>query len=676
MGSPGGGRGAERAIPCARARAWIACIAIGLLAACGGSERVEVRLERVAPAADPDCGAPDDARTLVVTALGEFPATEATARSVEVADGVDISIDGFPPATNSLELEVRGDGGAVRAVGRTQEFALADLDGDAVITAFMAPPGGFCPTGPPAIARDAPLAARAGRAVLIAGGTGAGGDPVDQVELYDPATGQFSGLGAPLYGNDIDTGLAGASMTALPGGRVVVAGGGATAFQVYDPEASGFGPPQFLREARAHHAAVALDGDRLLLAGGCARVDRAGCTEGTALSTSTILTVSTGELVGGPGLTRLRIGGSALREADGRVLLVGGVGDDGAPLTEAERIDPVGGRAAELVADTGAEAALLAAGGALTGFAPSGSAPSPIAAVVPPGALRATPLGDAIAPRAGPALVPLENGKVLVLGGDVDDGGGEPAAALYAPAGGTVEPLAAAPGDGGLSGHAAVRLEDGSVLVVGGRDAAGEPLGDAWIFRPDLTGPWTAGLSATFATPESAAPMVPRDPARARAVAADGETPAHYRIEASDDRLPSEWAVLAGPRFTSLSLDASIAAEQGGAAVLLWFRDEATTAVLELTPGDEPRLISLEQGQERPLGTCTGQPIGDGDLAPPAGAGHALAVDAVSGQLVASLDGRIVLRCAVEPPAPGLVGVAPLGGAGAVLRLDLLSASR
>src|SRR6266545_1500933 len=175
------------ALACAAA-AW-AC-----LAACSGGDRRVLRLERVRPAADPDCGAPADARLLVITALGEFPATEATARSVDVALGADISIDGFPAETNSLEVEVRGFGGAVRAVGRTPLFSLDELADGAAVSVFMAPQDGFCPTGPPARARDAPLVARTARGVLVAGGFGPGGEPVHEVELYDPATGQFASL--------------------------------------------------------------------------------------------------------------------------------------------------------------------------------------------------------------------------------------------------------------------------------------------------------------------------------------------------------------------------------------------------------------------------------------------------------------------------------------------------
>lgn len=80
-----GRRGGAVASRPSRARcARLALVAAGALVAtgCGEGERRVVRLERIRPAADPDCGAPADARTLVVTALGDFPATEATARAL------------------------------------------------------------------------------------------------------------------------------------------------------------------------------------------------------------------------------------------------------------------------------------------------------------------------------------------------------------------------------------------------------------------------------------------------------------------------------------------------------------------------------------------------------------------------------------------------------------------
>ena len=648
--------------------------AVALLGACAGDEPLVIRLARVAPPADPDCGAPGDARTLLVRALGDFPATESTVRSVPVEEGA-LALDGLPPDTVSLEVEVLGFGGALRAVGRTAPFELTALDDGAAVPIFMAPLRGACPTGPPAARRVGPLLARAGAGALVAGGLDPDGAPVHALELYDPATGELLALGETSYGADLPAGLVGASMTALPDGRVVIAGGGATAFQLFDPAAgpAGLDGPRFLREARAHHAAVALGADRLLLAGGCARLEGAACAGGTALATTAILAVDTGELTTGPPLARLRIGGAAHLEPDGRVLLVGGTDPSGAPVLDAERIDPARASASEIVAGVGHASAPLASGAILAGFAPPGAPASDLAAVVPPGAREASPV-DGGAPRAGAVAVVLEPGPVLIVGGAAPGGD----AGMLMPARGALDPLPGPLGD--LTGHAAVALDDGAVLVVGGLTGAGEP-GGAWIFRPELLGPFTGGLAVTFATASSSAALVPRDPARGQLIAAGGDRPAHIRITA-DAAGPAgsaaEWAVLAGPRFAGVVLEASVAAEAGGAGALLWFRGPRDHALVALEPGRDARLLLVEGGEVRTAGGCEAQEIAARDLAPPErGAGHELAVVAEGGELRASIGGREVLRCEIdgEPAGRGLVGIAPLG-AGSALRVDLLSASR
>jgi hypothetical protein len=626
-------------------------MALAALVACGGSERRAIRIERIAPAAAPGCGAPDDARTLLVTALGEFPASETTVRSVVVEDG-EFSLEGFPAETSALEVEVLGFGGAVRAVGRSGAFDIDALeDGDAV-RVFMAPLRGFCPTGPPGAARDRPLLARTAGGILVAGGADSAGSPVDPVELYDPATGQFSGLGSPLYGSDLEQGLTGATMTSMPDDRVVVAGGAGSAFQIYHP-AAGFETARFLRQARAFHAAVALDADRLLLAGGCARLEADACAPGSALATSVILSLASGELEDGPPLAVLRIGGTAIAEADGRVLLVGGTDEGGALVTDAERIDPATTGAGEVIAGTGGSAAPLASGATFAAFAPHGVIPSDAGAVIPPGGGTARPV-DVGAARSGVTLTELESGLVLVTGGE------EPPV-VFAPARGEVDPLSGAPPER----HTALRLDDGSVLMVGGHDGD-QALAEAWIYRPELLGPLTGAVSVTFATDASSAPLVPRDPARARVVEA------HYEIESSGGGdVPGEWAVVAGPRFAEVRLEASISALGGGAAALLWFRGPADHAVIALEPGSAARLVQVAGGEATPLGSCSGEVVGD--LSPPER--HELTVESRGGELAVTLDGGTVLTCQVDPPASGLVGLAPLGD-GALLRIDLVSASR
>ena len=82
--------------------------------------------------------------------------------------------------------------------------------------------------------------------------------------------------------------------------------------------------------------------------------------------------------------------------------------------------------------------------------------------------------------------------------------------------------------------------------------------------------------------------------------------------------------------------------------------------------------MRVEAGEASDLGSCSGEPIETGDLA---GRSHELTVDVHGGELEAVLDNRTVLTCSVEPPASGLVGLAPLGD-DAALEIDLVSATR
>src|SRR4051794_6814091 len=89
---------------------------LGLLAqAAGGDAGLRLGVRRAAPPAAPGCGAPADARPLLVRALGESAPGADTVRSVDLAAGAFV-VDGLPAALAGVELEVLGDGGAVRAI--------------------------------------------------------------------------------------------------------------------------------------------------------------------------------------------------------------------------------------------------------------------------------------------------------------------------------------------------------------------------------------------------------------------------------------------------------------------------------------------------------------------------------------------------------------------------------
>jgi hypothetical protein len=637
---------------------------------CGSGDGPSLTLRRVVPAADPECGAPPDGQTLLVAALGEFPAAETTADSRPITAGVQFEITTFPSDTRVLTAQVIGTGGAIRTIGRTAAFQLGDLSDGDELPVFMAPPLGFCRTGPPAVARSGALAARTGSEVLIAGGVDQSGAPVSAVERYLPSSGAFTSLGDVLYG-DGSLGLVGATMTALPDGRVLVAGGATPAFQIYDPQDQSFGAALLLSQSRAHHAAVPISATEVMLVGGCSDVDGAGdCQSGTLVTSTTIVDVVAATTRMGPAITTGRIGCSATLEADGRVLVAGGRDEAGVAIDVAERIDPEGMRAGETLAGLGGVVAPLASGASLVAFstsAPGGSG----ASVLPNGEAVASPVAAAPAARAGATLTPLEDGRVLVMGGLESDSGDE--AILYVPNQGRFEVLSAAPSQSGSvlrrSGHAAVRLDDGSVLVIGGQDAAGNVLGDAWIFRPDLTGPYTSDVTLSFSDPELSRLLVPRDPAQVAIQSA----PVRYTITSSESSgLPSEWAVIAGPEFAEAAISAQVQSDSG-VAILLGFLDAANYRVVVLLPRQPATLFSVTDGVPAPLSSCSSELIGIDELA------SSVDVEVELGRrsLVTRVGGRQVISCTGLPEsARGLVGIGVVGDTDDVLGVSTMSVRR
>ena len=81
-----------------------------------------------------------------------------------------------------------------------------------------------------------------------------------------------------------------------------------------------------------------------------------------------------------------------------------------------------------------------------------------------------TPAADLSMPMAWPALVPLLDGRVLVIGDDGDGGGRGTRALVYDPDSGSSESTGPLVNDDTLQIDSAVRLKDGKVLVFGNHD--------------------------------------------------------------------------------------------------------------------------------------------------------------------------------------------------------------
>ena len=312
--------------------------------------------------------------------------------------------------------------------------------------------------------------------VLVAGGcvkgvaNGACTEPADTAELYDPATRTWAPT--PKMQTPVSAGLPGmASHTAtlLKDGRVlVIAGSGA---QLYDP-ATGAWAPTGSSAQKSQHSATLLPDGRVL------RIDRlSGLPElydpnagtwasvGEQMPAERLYHVATPlangrVLVSGGRVAELfdpatatwtptavpeilRVYSTTTPLADGRVLLAGGIDASSQPTAVSEIFDPEATRDSARPEAKGAWSAARSMGAA----------------------------------RFGHTATVLPNGKVLVAGGSYEGGrlaGAElfdPASGRWKAAGEMSTPRGgSAPASG--PNFTATLLKDGSVLVVGGSEAA------------------------------------------------------------------------------------------------------------------------------------------------------------------------------------------------------------
>ena len=183
-----------------------------------------------------------------------------------------------------------------------------------------------------------------GADVLIAGGLDGLGAPVAQAELYRPLRQDFelvdgAALNVPRWGH---------AAIRLPGGSVLVVGGFAIAEDGGDPVAVStlelYDPVQGVFEVAGElpdsagvtgMSVSTLPDGRVLLAGG---LDAAGEPVATALIASLDSLNGEVNVSQTDPLAVARVGHGAARLCDGTILVVGGTGDEGAPA--AERYNP------------------------------------------------------------------------------------------------------------------------------------------------------------------------------------------------------------------------------------------------------------------------------------------------------------------------------------------------
>ncbi len=241
--------------------------------------------------------------------------------------------------------------------------------------------------------------------------------------------------------------------------------------------------------ARATHTATPLPDGRVLIAGGCTSSGCGGTAEG---GRTEIFDPATHRFETGPSMGQPRMGHTATRLMDGRILFAGGwPAENRAPLAQAEIYNPVSGKfepAGAMGTQRGGHTAtLLRDGRVLLVGGESGRAVVSTVEAYDPATGEFTQLASLPAPRAAHGATLLGSGQVLVVGGKSQTGHGNgilDTTLLFDPATGTWHPgaklrqlkykLAVAP------------LPDGGALVIGGQsaDEAAARLTETEIFDP------------------------------------------------------------------------------------------------------------------------------------------------------------------------------------------------
>ena len=334
--------------------------------------------------------------------------------------------------------------------------------------------------------------------VLVAGGVTPGDVVTNTAELYNPATGTFTPTG------NMHEARVGFSATRLANGKVLVEGGSnntdtVNSAEIYDSATGTWSVTGSMKQPRQQHSAILLRDGTVLVTGG--NMDRTPCADVcvTTLAASEIYDPSTGQWKTAGEMTIPRSFFTTALLANGKVLAVGGRIHSGPDYFDykaiawADLYDPATRKwsatdtmtisredhSASLLANS----QMLVAGGTTVDFngvtVASAELYNPVT-----GAWTAT--GSMLAGRERHTATVLQNGQVLVAGGDFYDGvnaGFLTECELYDPALGTWSTTASMSTP--RYGARAALLRDGRVLEAGGdTDFAGNPTPLAEVYTP------------------------------------------------------------------------------------------------------------------------------------------------------------------------------------------------
>ncbi len=549
-------------------------------------------------------------------------------------------INNLTSDTLQLGVEVLGGGSTVLATGKSAPLAYNDLPDGTEIPIAMLPPDGFCAVGPMTTARAQPLIARAGSGVLVFGGDGA-----NTAEYFDPTTATFTAIALP--GVLTPDSLVGSSIATLPDGRAVVSGG--QILIVFDPATMSFSLPSVV-EPRSEHVSYGIDASHLLVTGGCFLQGTTCDIDGSPRPISLVYELDpNGAVVGEPTQAASL---PTTKRYNGQLFDIGIVSDDthrlvladATPdLTSADRIGADGLAAGSTVANMHSQTVVLDGGALLTTELDGAPTSPPTEVLAPDGTMPPSPI--ALAPSVDGARMALaEDGSVVAIGGD-------PQIAHYNPTTNawTQEvPAGAAPGP--VQVPSLIRLDDGSILVLGGT-IAGAATADAWLYRPSLVGPTSGQVNAVV--DRSGAVLTPTDPSKAAWPTGGG-----VMLTATDDDLAAR-VLVGGPRLTTGTMQLSSVVQAGGLELIAQQTGPARALVARLVPGEVARIERHDGATVTPL--CTGSMVMAADLAQPISL--VVASDAVSATAGNTLEVRCDFSHDPISPERGQWGVAVTGTA-------------